>query len=208
VPDGDGVRAAAKGKKITLQRRGIAAEHRGHVPRGCALVFKQYCGPCVYFGDELLGRKSGRRDSNPQPIAWEAIALPLRHSRVLNCLRAKDTQGAGACQITLNSRALKRQGAAWAGVKLDDGVFARRFGRGGLACPGPINLLRVQVHLDPAVWADQLLFSLHSSLSAPPASRKLSVAPAPFRPRPRVIPPQGLCSRARGAAPSPSRSTR
>jgi hypothetical protein len=25
---------------------------------------------------------SGRRDSNPRPIAWEAIALPLRHSRV------------------------------------------------------------------------------------------------------------------------------
>jgi hypothetical protein len=24
---------------------------------------------------------SGRRDSNPRPIAWEAIALPLRHSR-------------------------------------------------------------------------------------------------------------------------------
>ena len=26
---------------------------------------------------------SGRRDSNPRPIAWEAIALPLRHSRVV-----------------------------------------------------------------------------------------------------------------------------
>ncbi len=24
---------------------------------------------------------SGRRDSNPQPSAWEADALPLRHSR-------------------------------------------------------------------------------------------------------------------------------
>ncbi len=24
---------------------------------------------------------SGRRDSNPQPSAWEADALPLRHTR-------------------------------------------------------------------------------------------------------------------------------
>src|SRR5690242_20419424 len=28
------------------------------------------------------GLWSGRRDSNPRPIAWEAIALPLRHSRI------------------------------------------------------------------------------------------------------------------------------
>jgi hypothetical protein len=26
---------------------------------------------------------SGKRDSNPQPSAWEADALPLRHSREL-----------------------------------------------------------------------------------------------------------------------------
>jgi hypothetical protein len=25
---------------------------------------------------------SGRRDSNPQPSAWEADALPLRHTRL------------------------------------------------------------------------------------------------------------------------------
>gem|GEM_PF-6305514 len=25
---------------------------------------------------------SGKRDSNPQPSAWEADALPLRHSRI------------------------------------------------------------------------------------------------------------------------------
>ena len=34
------------------------------------------------FISDLNGPWSGRRDSNPRPIAWEAIALPLRHSRV------------------------------------------------------------------------------------------------------------------------------
>src|SRR5215212_7044704 len=30
---------------------------------------------------------SGRRDSNPQPSAWEADALPLRHTRSLRNFR-------------------------------------------------------------------------------------------------------------------------
>jgi hypothetical protein len=30
---------------------------------------------------------SGRRDSNPQPSAWEADALPLRHTRSLRKLQ-------------------------------------------------------------------------------------------------------------------------
>ena len=34
-----------------------------------------------YNGRETHASWSGRRDSNPQPSAWEADALPLRHTR-------------------------------------------------------------------------------------------------------------------------------
>ena len=38
--------------------------------------------PRAAFSSQRYEDWSGRRDSNPRPIAWEAIALPLRHSRV------------------------------------------------------------------------------------------------------------------------------
>jgi hypothetical protein len=40
---------------------------------------------------------SGRRDSNPQPSAWEADALPLRHSRAVSGWRYCSSFQ-GACQ--------------------------------------------------------------------------------------------------------------
>ncbi len=49
----------------------------------------------------LQSPRSGRRDSNPRPIAWEAIALPLRHSRMYN------VYGVYACSILKFSSRVK-----------------------------------------------------------------------------------------------------
>ncbi len=46
---------------------------------------------------------SGKRDSNPQPSAWEADALPLRHSRVPIIITTSVT----FCQSTVAARVLQ-----------------------------------------------------------------------------------------------------
>ena len=54
--------------------------------RCCGYAFMPDDSRCQY----LVKIWSGRRDSNPQPSAWEADALPLRHTRSRRGEKQKD----------------------------------------------------------------------------------------------------------------------